>query len=250
MQTKFSLRYSGPAVDSGQMGVYDVATNMIAFSDFVVSAAREVYGEKIETKADVAGFGHGSFVTDLVVNFGGIAATLFSSATAKDLIDTIEHSINLWKHLGGSPAAEVNRINDSRVEVTNNNGSVITVNTQSLHLVMSDKPTEAVGKFIRDALGKEGVEEITVDAGIQGSAGPLRIVDVAKSESQYFVPVVSQENLFDFEHKVALIIEAPVFKDGNKWRFSDGSSSFYADIERNVCLSRERHSRKEIHLLS
>ena len=29
---------------------------------------------------------------------------------------------------------------------------------------------------------------------------------------------------------MTLIIEAPVFKDGNKWRFSDAQNSFYADI--------------------
>jgi hypothetical protein len=36
--------------------------------------------------------------------------------------------------------------------------------------------------------------------------------------------------LFDKTITYALIIEAPVFKDGSKWRFSDGASSFYADF--------------------
>lgn len=233
MQTKFSLRYSGPAVDSGQMGVYDVATNMIAFSDYVVAAAKIVYGEKVDAKADVAGFGQGSFITDLVVNFGGVAATLFSAGHAKELIETLNASIGLWKHLKGHPPAEVKPINESRVEVTNNNGQVITVNAHTLHLVMSDKPSEAVGKFVKDALGKEGVDEITVDAfsDSDDKPAPFRIVDVSKDESHYFVPVVAEESLVDTEYRSALIIEAPVFKDGNKWRFSDGSGSFYADIE-------------------
>jgi hypothetical protein len=38
--------------------------------------------------------------------------------------------------------------------------------------------------------------------------------------------------------RMALILEAAVFKDGNKWRFSDGTTSFSADIADKEFLQR------------
>lgn len=82
MQTRLSLRYTGPAVDAGMMDVYEAAANMVAFSEFIVAAAKVTFGEKAEARAEVAGLGRGSFVTDLVISFGGPLATLFSSPPA------------------------------------------------------------------------------------------------------------------------------------------------------------------------
>lgn len=66
MKTRVSLRYLGPALDDGRMDVYEASKNMIAFSEFMVAAVKTTYGESAEAKAEVAGFEHGSFVTDLV----------------------------------------------------------------------------------------------------------------------------------------------------------------------------------------
>src|SRR5688500_1749177 len=66
VDTRMALKYSGPAVDSGLMDVYEASANMIAFSDFVVVLAKHAYGDAVQARASVAGFGRGSFVTDLL----------------------------------------------------------------------------------------------------------------------------------------------------------------------------------------
>ena len=66
METCLTLRYIGPDVDTGRMDVYAASTNMIAFSEFMVAAVKASFGDKAEARAEVAGFGQGSFLTDLV----------------------------------------------------------------------------------------------------------------------------------------------------------------------------------------
>lgn len=236
MQTRLSLRYSGPAVDAGLMDVYEAAANMIAFSEFVVSAAKSTYGDSVDAKAEVAGFGRGSFVTDLVLSFGGPLATLFSSGTAKELLGIINEAVALWKHLSGSPPAKVDGDGGNSLSVTNNNGQILVVQTRTANLVFSDKPAEAAGRFIREALAKQGMDSVSVEAEDDGEV--RRVVDVSSAESAWFMPVAPETPLFDTTIDSALVIEAPVFKDGNKWRFSDGSGSFYADIQDEAFLTK------------
>lgn len=46
-----------------------------------------------------------------------------------------------------------------------------------------------------------------------------------------FVNVAPEETITDVVNTMGLILEGPVFKEGNKWRFYDGQNSFYAEIE-------------------
>jgi hypothetical protein len=224
VEARIALTYKGPAVESGQMDVYRAATNMVAFSEFVTLAAKATYGERIETTASVAGFGRGSFVTDIAFHVVGATASIFSNITPGQLLAVLKDSIALWKHLKGSPPANVIR-NGHEATVTNKDGKVILVQANTVNLVLTDKGAEAVGQFIRDALEPEGMDSVSL------SAENKAIATVKQSERNYFVPVSPSETTADATVKMGLIVEAPVFKDGNKWRFSDGQSSFYADIE-------------------
>ena len=155
MQTKFALRYEGPAVESGLMDVYEASANMIAFSEFVIEAAKIAYGPTVEARAEVAGFTKGSFVTDVVFNVAGASATVFSAVDAKTLWSMVKGSLELWKHLKGNPPSKVEEYNNSLV-VTNNHGQIHQTNIQSLTLVYSEKGSENAQRFIHDALQKSG----------------------------------------------------------------------------------------------
>ena len=77
MQTRMGLSYSGPAVDAGSMDVYEASANMIAFSEFVVLAAKTQFGIEADIRAQVSGFERGSFITDIVFQVTGATATIF-----------------------------------------------------------------------------------------------------------------------------------------------------------------------------
>lgn len=235
METQLSLRYHGPTVDGGTMNVYSVATNLVAFSDFVVAAARVVYGEKAHVRAEVAGFGRGSFVTDLAIQVAGTLPVLFAATSIEQLLSTMNAAIELWKHLRGSPPQMVEQ-KEQGIHVTNRDGEVRIVQIEALNLTFNGTATEAAGKFIREALSTSGVDGLTVEAPTTSRQQP--IVEVSSEEASSFVPVAPETDLFDSVSQAALIIEAPVFKDGNKWRFSDGASSFWADITDTAFLQR------------
>jgi hypothetical protein len=97
---------------------------------------------------------------------------------------------------------------------------------------MSEKGAEAVQQFVRKALEPNGMDRLEV------AADGRTVAEVPQSERDFFVPVAPSETVTDTTIRMALIIEAPFFKDGNKWRFSDGQNSFYADIEDKAFLSR------------
>lgn len=231
METRLSLRYTGPAVEAGLMDVYQASTNMIAFSEFMVAAVKATYGESAEAKAEVAGFGRGSFITDLVFNVAGPAASIFSSFSPEHLLGVLKESFALWKHLQGSPPATVTQ-SGQHVTVTNNAGQIIQVQTDTLNLVFSEKGADAAGRFIRDAISQAGV------TGLEVASKGAPLAEVNQTEAAYFVPVAKESVVSENLVTMALILVAPVFQDGNKWRFSDGSASFSAAIEDEAFLAR------------
>lgn len=225
--TRLSLKYYGPAVDEGRLNVYEAASTMLAFSDFVTRAGKVVFGSEVEMRAEVEGFRQGSFLTSIMFQFVGPAIPLMAmNADVSDWLRTIRTAFDLWKFLKGSPPKEVSSVNKSHdVTVTNNDGKVMIVNIAALNLVMDDKATEAVERFVGAQLNMEDLK------GVEVLHGKKKLAAATRSEAGYFRSVSATLPMTDNTFEYALSIEAPVFKDGNKWRFSDGGSSFFADIE-------------------
>lgn len=226
METKLALKYNGPAVDDGRMDVYQAAANMIAFSEFMVVATKLTFGDKAEAKAEVAGFGKGSFLTNLLFSVSGEAATIFSMMPVEHLLEVVKEAFELWKHLKGKPPTQV-AYGPQAVTVENNNGEIIQIQTQSLHLVMNEKAAAAVERFVNQALSAPGMETISLQAGNQKV--PLAWAD--RSEASYFVPVAPSESITDTTTTMGLVIESPSFKDGNKWKVWDGAQSTLMEMK-------------------
>jgi hypothetical protein len=236
METRLQLRYSGKDVDQGRMDVYAASQNMVAFSEFMVAAVKATYGPQAEARAEVSGYGKGSFITDICFTVGGPLATLFSSVAAPEqLFDVIKEAFALWKHLRGAPPEKVEQ-NEQKISVTNNNGQIIQIKAETFNLVMSDKGGDTVSRFVGAALNGAGIDSVSVQ--LPENKSKNEIVSVKKSEAPYFKPVDIEKPVTENVGEYALIIESAVFKDGNKWKFSDGSSSFSADIEDQNFLKR------------
>ena len=205
--------------------MYQASANMIAFSEFMVLAAKAAYGDQIDAKAEVTGFSRGSFVTHLIFNFAGQAASIFAAISADKLLTIVNQAFELWKHLKGEPPKSVEHINTQTTKVTNNNGQIIQVQTQTVNLVFNEKASEAVRKFVQEPLTDGGID------GLEIATDRKRIVASAtQADAHAFQLVRPTEEITDLTVEMTLIIESPVFKDDNKWRFSDGQSSFHADI--------------------
>ncbi len=217
------LRYTGPSVDDGTMNVYDAAANMVAFSDFVVSAAHKIYGDNTVVSADVQGFRKGSFSTDLAFHLAGAGASLLSlSPDPGTVIAAVKESLELFTFLRGEAPTKIEHRDDRSVNVTNNNGTVVTVNIESLQLTLDEKAAKAAEKFIGDALSKPGVNQIEI------SSDGKEVTRATKGDAQYFHPIeASEETVTEQTVRMGLVIEEPCFKDGtgHRWTMWDGETS-------------------------
>lgn len=224
-QLQLSLSYHGTAVDEGRLNVYDAAANMIAFSDFVTVAGKAVYGPSVELKAEVAGFRAGSFVTDVYFQIMLPSMALLPLVDVQSVLRTIKDSLDIWKHLKGSPPKSVEaKGSGDNIAVTNSNGDTIIVNRPSVTVVMSPESTGAVERFVGAALAQQGIDSLQIRSARKA------IAKVLESEAVYFTSVNATVPVTDNEFDYALTIEAAAFKDGHKWRFSDGGASFFAEI--------------------
>lgn len=232
-QMALALRYSGPDVDDGAMGVYDVAANMVGMSDYIVAAAHAVYGDQSTVTAQVKAFNRGSFEIDLLFHLVGITGSVLAAQpNIPDLFAVVQESFGLFKFLKGEPPAGVTHTEQGTVHVENLNGDVTTVNIQALHLTLDGKAGEAVGRVVGDMLSQRAISSVSLrdDDGRQvavtrDDAPSFRRIDVDKEVSQ---------NLITMTLQVAM----PGFRDGLKWKLSDGSQMFQAVIRDPAFLDR------------
>jgi hypothetical protein len=228
METRASLKYFGPALDAGRMNVYEAAENMIAFSEFMVVAVKVTYGDSADVKAEVGGFEHNCFETSLVFNLLGPAATVFSAVEPHHIWRVVKGAIALWKHLQGRPPTAIT-YNGPNVSVTNNNGTIIQLHADALHLTYHPKGAEAVSKFIRSGLNHEGYESVRIEPEDWPKLPDLAS-EVSKEESGYFVPVAPESKISDNIVRMSVVIVGPEFEGSSKWRFSDGGPPFSASM--------------------
>lgn len=230
------LRYQGPAVDDGTMDVYQVATNMVAFSDYVVAATHQLYGEEVRVKAEVNAFQQGSFVTDLTFHVLGVAGTIFAATPDMgSVVSVVRESLGLFNFLQGQPPEKAERIdNSNNVTVTNVNGNVTIVQTESLTLTLDERAARAAGQFIGDALTKPGVHslEITSDRD--------HVAQLTNNDARFFHPILEEVRLLEQTVQMGLTIEEPSFKDGlsHKWTMWDGEASLQYAMEDEIFIAR------------
>jgi hypothetical protein len=162
--------------------------------------------------------------TSLIFSVGGQAATVFTALAPEQLWTVVKGAFMLWKHLKGSPPANVQNQGNT-CNVTNNSGQIIQVRTDSVNLVFNEKATDAVSRCIKTALEADGYDRLEINS----EDGEI-ITSVNKQEAVGFGFVGKEGVLSDNVARMILSIVAPVFQDGNKWRFHDGERSFSAAI--------------------
>lgn len=229
LQDHLVLKYQGPRVEKGALDARQVASHILAFTDFLDVVSEATYGQKVHVNTEVQGFRGDSFDIDFVFQIAGHVATILTStaATPRDIIGIIKSSAALWVHLRGKPPKAVTHAQDNAQQllVENVSGDVYAVNNSVLQVVINQRAGEATEKFIGHALKCEGIEKVEVRSKTFGDAAYIE-----KRNGSYFVPVSMVQELSVAEVEMALTIESPTFKEGNKWRFWDGQVSFGADM--------------------
>lgn len=232
MKDLLTLKYSGLAVDAGRMDAYEAAGNIVAFADFIGVVARAAYGENAKLKTEIKAFEHGSFAVQFALDFGGILATLLTGiGTPKDMYELVNQSFSAWKHLHGADPAEVAVVDGDKISIKNNSGQVSVYRAEVINIITSPEAAAAASRFVRKPLDGD-VESVIIQQ------DDTEIASASKADAPYIGFLAARETLTENTLRMWLMLESPTFKGGNKWKFSDDRSSFWAPVEDQDFLSR------------
>jgi hypothetical protein len=239
----FSVKYDGPALASHQMDVRELAPALIALSALLEESNRVLYPDSAEVRVNVNGsFKGGSFGVDLVALqsikdqivtiFAGPGATAAANllailggiglvgAAGRGLIDLI-------KWLRGRKPTSIRLEGDKTIFELRLEEEIETfeVDLATGRLYQSRVVRQALAKVVKP-LEAEGIDIFACGHGERTETV------VTKDEVEFFGMAASGADVVSdaVTESILLQIESAVFKDGNKWRFSDGSNSFFAEI--------------------
>ena len=244
----FSIKYDGPALVAHQMDVRELAPALIALSELLEQASQAVAPDAPEVRVSVNGdFKGGSFGVDLIAvqtmaqQLVGIFSGSEASATA-NLLGIIGGVgflggglVSLIKWLGGRRPSDIRIEGDKTVFEIRTEDTVETMECDLItgRLYRSRAVRQSLARVLKP-LAREGIDSFF--SGLDGQVAPI----VEKADLPFFEAAASESDVVSdtISHGVLLQVESPVFKEGNKWRLSDGDKPFFAEIQDAEFLAR------------
>ena len=242
--SNFSLIFNGPAVDNGEIDVKDLAPALMALGELIQAANEEINGEHARIAVKLQATKKGSFEVNmtLVQSFGEQALLLIDSlashkdglAAAKDLAEIIFQVGAVGAGVGGGFFALMKWLRNKKPDRVETKGGDTYIHVGDTHFITNSHAValaenlevrEQAKNFVAVLL-KEGIDEIST------RLGQKEKLTIKKSEASYFdVPQIEEEILEDIEREMFLQIDSLSFREGNKWRMTDGGEPFYAVLE-------------------
>lgn len=239
IEDQLSLEYKGPATDTGRMDAYDAASAIMAFSDFLAIVSKTAVGQKAEVKTEIQAFRNESFDIDFAVTIGGTYISLTATGTSPaHIFSLLKFALEAWKHLKGSPPKSITHNEDGTINIENHYGDVNNYHGDVYNIIANPNAGKSVERFIKRPL-ESGLDEMVLKS--KSSEEP---VVVSSEDAKSFVAFESPEDSVINEVKMNLNIEAPAFKEGNKWKLNDGGTSFYAEMADEAFLQRVNENRE------
>ncbi|KJV36105.1 hypothetical protein [Luteibacter yeojuensis] len=240
--TEFRLTYDGPALANHEMDPRELAPALMAMADLLEASARVLYGDDARIKVSVKGsFKTGSFNIDFVTSFqwlqsvrdmfAGQSATATANALAiLSAVGVIGRgAISLLKWLKNRTPDRTELIepgSDGKPRVRIFVGDdFYDVEKGALDLLRDVDVRRALDRTLAP-LAKPGIDTFALGRGTSVN------VIIEDDEREYFLAPGSPEDrlLIDDVRTMAFSIVSLAFKEDNKWRLSDGSSTISATI--------------------
>lgn len=242
----FHVLYDGPALANHEMNVRDLAPALLALGQLLEETNAAVNDGKAKVSVQVrASFKTGCFGIELevvqsLIQQIHLAFSTESVANAKSLLEwigliwdtaaktagTIGSLIVFLKWLKGRTIKKVVLLDNGNVRVVLDDDAVEAESTV-IALFRQAKLRQALEDVLQP-LERDGIEEFAVTDQKQTE----RFLTVSKQELRYFTaPDEQPEMLAEDEVVMNLQLVNVAFREDNKWRFSDGNSTFYAQVE-------------------
>lgn len=251
--SSFRIAFEGSIFDQGEMDVRDLAPALLALGDVVQAANRVVNGDRAQATLKMKATSRGSFVALLSIDVSiltaitdlldVVAANPERVTAANTLLDLLIKAgttvvggvggtmgfLSLLKKLRGERPTSVVEQPDGGAVIVHNH-THLRIDRQTFALLQDVKTREAVESFGRRALTIKDVSKVR----FEDTDSPAE-VSLTKADLQSMqVPPAAQEEtrVGTVDREVWLKIITSAFRDGYKWRFSDGGEKpFSADVE-------------------
>jgi len=241
----FHVLYDGPSLANNEMDVRALAPALLAFGDLLEEANAAVNDGRAKVSVRVrASFKTGCFGIEFEVfqSFAKQVSLLLSNesvSTAKQILEWLglvwdtsakvgagaAGLLYLLKWLRGRKIKRVVLVENDvvRVEVGDEH---LMVERQVIELYRQAKLRIAL-EAVLSPLQMDGIDEFAVTDKVQSA----RFVTVTTDEVDYFAtPAIEPEVLSEEDIELNLQLVNVAFREDNKWRFSDGSTSFFATV--------------------
>jgi hypothetical protein len=245
-KTTFHVLYDGPALINNEMDVRELSPALLSLGQLLEQANTTLNVGRANVAVRVkASFQTGCFgiELDVVQTLVQQVQILFSAdnvANAKEILEWIgllagpaTGLFALLKWLRGrSPQRVVLLDNGSfRVELE---GARITVEKQVIELYRNAELRRSIEGVLKP-LKTEGINEFAVTNKTQSE----KLFRVSLPDLACFsAPETLPEILSEEEIELSLQLVNVVFREDNKWRFCDGSNSFYAHVQDSAFLAK------------
>lgn len=234
MSISFSIVYDGPPVSEGTIDARDLAPALLAFADLVDEAAPlidpSLHQLSLRVRPD---FREGSFeiyleVANLYSKFVGLFGGTDAQAWAS-FIQIIGFSgaigvFQFLKRAKGRKPSKVTFERQEKVTITFEGEDQFDVDSRVWQLSQNSQARKAIEKVVSPLMDrgfdlfkikKDGKDSLTVN----------------ETEATYFKAPIEHESETTSEVNTRVVIVAPSFNLGNKWRVSDGGSTLYVAIK-------------------
>lgn len=249
------IAYDGPALANGAMDIKDLAPALLAFAD-LVKRANTVIGNKqpVDILLTADDIHKGSFDISMQLVYSAMEqAKLFTGfmeeSGLKALIEvlgfgsTISGGIcgvfQIIKALKNRKISDVQQDNIGNTKIILSDGTQIITTAQTLNVFVDHEVRQNIEAVIRP-LKKSGIDSFEFRKP-KNFEDKEALFAVKKEEIEYFdspklETVTMPDNITEQELIVRIV--SIVFDKNQKWRFSDGESSFWAKIDDEEFWSR------------
>jgi hypothetical protein len=232
---EMSLQYEGPAVDAGAMDVRSLAPALIGAADALRDAHTLLALPGSPPKVEIRAARPGSFVVDLAIAelVYHDAVTLLDSpegsaaGVLSGLVGLVIASVPVIRKIRNRKIATETPAPDKSgdIVIALEDGDILTITSSSLTLASNPAYRSAVHRMVQPLAADDGITRLTLAGASERES--ITTADLGAFE----VPPTRVEDRIESSSEAVLRLERVEFAEDKPWRFSDGSTSFFASVE-------------------